>query len=262
MLFFRRLFRAGKVAWAFASSLTRLALTRPRTRQARAEWLTRLCRRVLHTVGITWTTSGPIPERGAVITNHLSYLDILLHAALRPCVFVAAIEIRRLPLLGWMSMMAGTVYVTRGAGGSAAQAANGMIEGFHDGLPVVFFPEGGTGVGDVPLLPLHSGLLANALEAGAPVTPGFLQYCLSSADIAAGRSVRNDVAWGDQTLPAHLWNLLGLQPVQAHATFAPHPVAFSAEARSNRKLAAREAQGALLSLAGTGREKIGTPQLK
>ena len=31
---------------------------------------------------------------GAVITNHLSYVDIVVHAAIRPCVFVSAIETR------------------------------------------------------------------------------------------------------------------------------------------------------------------------
>jgi 1-acyl-sn-glycerol-3-phosphate acyltransferase len=144
--------------------------------------------------------------------------------------------------------MAGTVYVTRGAGGSAAQAAGGMVEGFRDGLPVVFFPEGGTGVGDVPLLPLHSGLLANALEAEASVTAGFIQYFLSPEDVAAGRSSRDDVAWGQQTLPAHLWNLLGLHPLRAEITFAAGPVAFSPEAVSDRKLAAEEARTAMLAL--------------
>jgi lyso-ornithine lipid O-acyltransferase len=246
----RKLIKGAKVVWAFGYSLTALVVTRPKTRRARAEWLTRFCRRVLRAANVTYSASGPVPEQGAVITNHLTYVDILIHAALRPCVFVSAIETRRMPLIGWISMMAGTVYVTRGAGGSAAQAANGMAEGFHDGLPVVFFPEGGTGVGDVPLLPLHTGLLANALEAGVTVTPGFLSYQLSQEDVAAGRATRNDVAWGQQTLPAHLWNFLGLAAVRGQIRFAPNPVPFTPEAFVDRKLAAAQAEGALLKLVG------------
>lgn len=248
MLLFRKLFRGAKVTWAFAYSVLELLVTRPKTRQARAGWLSGLCRRILRAVDITFTVSGPIPGHGAVITNHLTYVDILLHSAMRPCVFVSAIEVRRMPVFGWMSMMAGTVYVKRGVGGSAAKAAGGMAEGLRDGLPVVFFPEGGTGVGDVPLLPLHSGLLANSLEEGAPVTPGFINYTLSPADVAAGKTPRNDVAWGDQTLPAHLWNLLGLKPFQGHVTFASTPIPFSPEANANRKVAAVEARDAILSL--------------
>ncbi len=248
MLFLRKLKKGAKIVWQFVSALTTLAVTRPRTRRARAEWLSQFCRRVLAVADVAYAVHGPVPAQGAVISNHLSYLDVLLHASLRPCVFVSAIETRRMPLIGWLSMMAGTVYVTRGAGGSAAQAAGGMTEGFRDGLPVVFFPEGATGVGDVPLLPLRSGLLANALEAEAPVTAGFIQYFLSPEDIAAGRSSREDVAWGQQTLPAHLWNLLGLHPLRAEISFAPAPVTFTPEAGRDRKVAADEARTAILSL--------------
>ena len=248
MLLLRKILRAARVIWAFTYSLAGLILTRPRTRRDRAAWLSRFCRRVLRAAYVTWGSEGPIPAHGAVITNHLSYLDVLLHASLRPCVFVSAIETRRMPLLGWISMMAGTVYVVRGAGGSAAQAAGGMAEGFRDGLPVVFFPEGGTGVGDVPLLPLHSGLLANALAGQAPVTAGFIRYQLSAEDLAAGRTVRDDVAWGTQRLPAHLWNLLGLAGINAEVHFAERPIAFSPRALTERKLAADEARAAMLAI--------------
>lgn len=251
MLFMRKLGKGARIVWAFAYSLTGLVITRPRTRRDRAAWLSRFCRRVLHAANVSWKAVGHVPEAGAVITNHLSYLDILVHAAIRPCAFVSAIETRRMPLIGWISMMAGTVYVTRGAGGSAAQAAANMAAGFSDGLPIVFFPEGGTGNGAVPLLPLHSGLLANSLEARAPVTAGFLRYVLSPQDLAAGRSVAEDVAWTHQTLPAHLWNLLGLQDLHAVATFASQPIAFAASAYDDRKVASEQAQSAILDVVGT-----------
>ena len=249
MAFLHKLIRAAKVAWAVGRSVLLLVLQRPRDRSARAAWLTKTCRRVLTAAEVTWEATGLVPQRGAVISNHLSYIDILVHAALRPCVFVAAIEIRQMPLIGWMSMMAGTVYVTRGAGGSAAKAADGMAEGFDDGLPVVFFPEGGTGVGDQPLLPLHSGLLSVAMAAGAPITAAYLGYTLGAADLAAGRTTRNDVHWGSQTLPAHLWNLFELHTLHAVMHFAPGPILFSAEALKDRKIAADEARDVLLDLA-------------
>lgn len=245
-MFLRKVVRGTKVVWAFAVSLTELVITRPASRRARASWLTKFCRRVLRAASVTWQVVGPVPEQGAVITNHLTYIDILVHAALRPCVFVSAIETRRMPLIGWISMMAGTVYVTRGAGGSAAKAAGGMAEGFRDGLPVVFFPEGGTSLGDEPLLPLHSGLLATALECEASITAGFLRYGVSAADLADGRSTRNDVHWGKQSLPAHLWNLFGLRHIAAQICFAPAPIAFPPEALLDRKIATEQATEAIL----------------
>lgn len=249
MRFWHKLVRGFRIATAFVASLTELIVKRPQSRQRRAEWLTRFCRRVLRAANVSWSASGPVPQAGAVITNHLTYVDILVHAALRPCVFVSAIETRQMPLIGWISMMAGTVYVTRGAGGSAAKAASGMVEGFHDGLPVVFFPEGGTSLGDEPVLPLRTGLLATAIEAGAAVTPGFLTYSLSDKDTAAGRTKRADIHWGKQTLPAHLWNFLGLRQVTAHVRFADAPLHFTPAALVDRKIAADEARDVMIQLA-------------
>ncbi|HZQ44108.1 MAG TPA: lysophospholipid acyltransferase family protein [Acidobacteriaceae bacterium] len=245
MSLLRTIWRAAKVVTVFAVQLTKLVVMRPHTRPERAAWLTGFCRQALRTVNVSWVAEGLVPMEGAVITNHLSYLDIVVHAAIRPCVFVSAIETRKMPLIGWISMMAGTVYVERGGGGSAEKAAKGMAKGFRDGLPVVFFPEGGTFIGDEPVMPFHSGLLAEALEAEAPVWPGFIRYEVSEADRAEGKSARNDVHWSTQTLLAHLWNFLGLRGVQAEVRFAEEPVEFSRAAYEDRKVAAAEAREAV-----------------
>lgn len=248
MNLFHKLWRALKIVAVFAYHLAKVLLTRPHTRPQRAAWVSGFCRAVLRAVDVTWSTEGPIPMEGAVICNHLSYLDILVHSSIRPCVFVAAIETRKMPLIGWISMMAGTVYVTRGAGGSAEKAAEGMAKGFRDELPVVFFPEGTTFVDDTTVQPFHSGLLAQALEAGATVTPGFLRYTLAPIDLAHGKSARNDIHWGPQPLLKHLWNFLGLHQLHAHLRFAEEPIQFSPQAYEDRKVAAEEARAAVLAL--------------
>ena len=226
----------------FASAIAEVVIKRPRSRPERAAWLGRLCTRVLAAADIRAVTEGPVPMSGAVISNHLTFLDILVHSSLRPCVFVSKAELRKTPLLGWISMMAGTVYVERGAGGSAAKAAEGMGKGFRDGLPVTFFPEGTTGTGDVLLLPFRSGLIAQAMAAGAPITPAFIHYELSPADIARGRTTRDDIHWGEQSLVTLMWRLLRLEYVVVTARFAENPIAFSPAAVEDRKIAAEEAQ--------------------
>jgi len=246
--FVRRLYRLLKVAAVFAYSIVEVAVQRPRSRAARAAWLGRIGHRLCRAVDITYDTIGIVPADGAVISNHLSYVDIVVHASLRPCVFVSKIELRSTPVLGWISMMAGTVYVARGTGGSAAKAAQGMAKGFRDGLPVVFFPEGTTGVGDVTVLPFRSGLLAQAIAAEVPVRYGFIRYNLTPFDIARGKNVHDDVHWGSQTLWHHVWNILDLHGVHATVQFAPDPIAFSQAAIDNRKIAAHEAEAAVAAL--------------
>ena len=246
---FVKVFRAFRIAAVFTYSVVELVITRPRARPDRAAWLSKLCRRLLRCVNFTYATSGPVPSSGGVISNHLSYIDILLHGAIRPCVFVSKAEVRRMPVFGWISFMAGTVYVERGAGGSAAKAAEGMAKGFRDGLPVTFFPEGTTGVDDGTVMPFRSGLLAQALAVEAPITPGFLWYELSPQDQAEGRTPGNDIHWGPQTLSAHLWNLLGLRGAKITIHFASASIPFTAAALQNRKVAAVEAHDAVLTLA-------------
>jgi 1-acyl-sn-glycerol-3-phosphate acyltransferase len=247
--FLRRWYRILSVAFVFAYSTVEVFLQRPRTRAARAAWLSKIGNRLIRTQDITFTTVGPIPMHGAVISNHLTYVDILLHAAMRPCVFVSKIELRKTPVLGWISLMAGTIYVARGAGGSAAKAAEGMAKGFRDRLPVVFFPEGTTGVGDEPVMSMRSGLLAQSIAAGEPVTAGFIHYDLTPYDLARGKTTRDDVHWGPQTLWQHMWNFVDLHGLHATIHFAAEPIAFSQAAIENRKVAAEEARAAVAALA-------------
>lgn len=250
MNFFRRLYRTIYLVILFTYATLELVVTRPHSRPERAAWLSRFCNRVLRAMDVHFSIEGPVPMAGAVITNHLTYVDIIVHSAMRPCVFVSKAELRKTPLLGWMSMMSGTVYVERGAGGSAAKAAEGMAKGFRDGLPVVFFPEGTTGVGDETAMPFRSGLIAQAMEAEQSITPGFIRYELSPEDLAAGKTARNDVHWGPQSLPAHIWNFVGLHRLTAHIRFAGSPVQFSRAAIADRKIAAEEAREAVLKVSG------------
>ena len=201
-------------------------------------------------LGIGISVVGEFPARGAVISNHLSYLDIVLFAAVHPCVFVSKEEIRSWPVVGWMTTMAGTVYVARGHGGSAVRARQGTQAALDAGLPVVFFPEGTTSNGS-GLLKFHSGLLGQVLAGGAPVTAAYLRYSLGAGN-PVGVTVADDVCyWGDGSMVRHIFKLLGLRGVQAEVRFAEAAIAFSSD-KLHRKQAAIEAQAAVAWLGVSG----------
>ena len=189
---------------------------------------------------------GRFPERGALISNHLSYIDIIVLAAIHPCVFASKAEIASWPVVGWMTTMSGTVYVERGHGGSAMQARKGMQEAVDAGLPVVFFPEGTTSNGS-QLLKFHSGLLAQLIDGGAPVTAAYLRYRLAE-DNGPDVSVADDVCyWGDRNMLAHIFKFLGLRGVRVDVRFAEEPIVFSSDGL-HRKMAAVEARAAVAVL--------------
>ena len=246
MRLFRSLWRSVRLVGYFAVYGTELLVRRPKTREERADWLHRFAARALRGLGIEINVEGAFPERGAVISNHLSYLDIVVFAALHRCVFVSKAEIQGWPVLGWMTDMSGAVYVARGHGGSAMKARQGMRATVDAGLPVVFFPEGTTSDGS-GLLPFHSGLLAQAMTLRTPVTAAHIGYTLEE-DNGPDVTVGNDVCyWGDVTLLPHVFRLLGLRGVKAEVRFAERPIAFSSDVL-HRKLAAREARAAVMAL--------------
>ena len=237
-----------KLAGLFCYATTELLVTRPATRELRAEWLHRFCARAMKRMGIRVRVVGRYPERGAVITNHLGYLDIVTLAALHRCVFVSKAEIQKWPLLGWMTTLSGTVYVERGRGGSAMRAQSGMQAAAEAGLPVVFFPEGTTSNGET-VMKFHSGILALAIESGEPVTAGYLRYRLTE-DNGPGVTVADDVCyWGDTVLAVHVFRLLGLRGVEVEVRFADGPIVFSGDV-GQRKKAAEEARAAVMEVGG------------
>jgi 1-acyl-sn-glycerol-3-phosphate acyltransferase len=200
-------------------------------------------------MGVAVRIQGRFPERGAVISNHLGYLDIMAIAALHPVAFVAKSELADFPLLGWMTTMSGTLYVERGRGGSAVRARSGLQSAAEVNLPVVFFPEGTTSSG-ATVLKFHSGILAQVRDAGEPVTAAFVRYRLTE-DNGPQVSLERDVCyWSDDAvLVPHVFRLLAIRGIEVSVRVADSPIAFSAEP-DNRKLAAEEARAAVMELGG------------
>jgi lyso-ornithine lipid O-acyltransferase len=249
---FRAAWRTVRVLGMFVVAGTELLVKQPATREQRADWLHRFCARAMRGLGIEIGVEGAFPERGAVISNHLSYVDIVVFAALHPCVFVSKAEVRSWPVVGWMTTMSGTVYVERGHGGSAMKARKGMQAVVDAGLPVVFFPEGTTSNGN-QLLKFHGGLLSQVIDGCAPVTAAYLRYSFTEKNLR-DVSVADDVCyWGDRNMLAHIFKFLGLRGVRANVRFAEEPIAFSSGGL-HRKMAAVEARAVVAALGAEGND--------
>src|SRR5882757_9535853 len=97
---------AGRICWfmvevtgvIFNYFFTAAFVSKSNKRQARAAWLQRASRRHLRIFNCTTTVTGPVPKSGLLVSNHLSYLDILVISAITPAVFVSKSEVRSWPL--------------------------------------------------------------------------------------------------------------------------------------------------------------------
>src|SRR6184192_3232697 len=109
---------------------------------ARALWLHRWSRFACRVLGIRIRTHGSMPSSGLLVSNHLSYLDIVVLSSIRPCVFVAKRDVARWPLFGWLAHAAGTIFVDRERRFSSRKAVEVVRQAIGTGSVVVLFPEG------------------------------------------------------------------------------------------------------------------------
>jgi 1-acyl-sn-glycerol-3-phosphate acyltransferase len=176
----------------------------------------RYCRRMVRALGVEWSVEGRLPQSGAVVSNHLSYLDILLYSSIRPFVMVAKADVGGWPGIGWLTRQAGTVYVVRGGGPMTYPGVNrAMAEAYRSGLPVLFFPEGTTTDGS-EIRPFRRGLFHSVLNEGVPLQVSALRYGCDDSRV----SIADDVCWwGDALLAPHLWQLASADGVRATVRF-------------------------------------------
>jgi len=114
------------------------------------------------------------PRRSYVfVSNHRSNLDVLALIAslwefqLR---WVAKEELFRIPLFGWGLRATKQILVNRADHAQAMASLAEAKKRMHDGISVVFFPEGTRG-GSGTMLPFKKGSFVFALETGAPIVP-------------------------------------------------------------------------------------------
>ncbi|MGO8766614.1 MAG: lysophospholipid acyltransferase family protein [Limisphaerales bacterium] len=231
---------AGIVICAMTDYLFRCALRgKGSSYRARAFWLQRHSRRILKMFKVTPEVSGPVPTQGLLILNHLSYLDVIVIAAITPAVFVAKKEVRSWPVLGICAWMGGTVFVDRQRRLQVGESNDEIKRALDEGVLLGLFPEG-TSTNGEEVLPFKSALLEPAARRTHSLFAGCVQYGLEEGDAS------NEVCyWGDHAFFPHMLNLMGKRRIRAAVRFAPFESSVA-----DRKELARQLRGEVLRLKG------------
>jgi len=228
---FRVIGRFLWLGWVVSSGIVEFlfccAFTRKNSRIKRAVWLQRQARGALKMFRLRPQVEGPVPTRGLLISNHLSYLDILVLSSIVPSVFVSKSEVKSWPVFGQFASMGGTVYVDRSRRTQVGDVNGEIQAALDEGALVVLFPEGTSSNGE-GVLPFRSALLQPAI--GHPVTVCHIRYELDD-----GRPGDEVSYWGDHTFFPHMLNLMSKRQVRATVRLAPVDVAIS----DRKELAAR-----------------------
>lgn len=196
--------------------------------------------------GVRWlagikveVTGAPVLDRPALmLSNHVSYLDIVVLGSILPCSFVAKAEVESWPAFGWLAKQQRTVFVQRDPRRAKGQLED-MKRRLQDGGCLVLFPEGTSSDGS-RVLPFKSSLL-QAAEIELPDTGQVEVQTISIAysrldGMPMGRALRPLFAWyGDMDLAPHLIDLLGIGTITVDLTF--HDPRRLAQAGDRKQLA-------------------------
>ena len=229
---------AREITWIALNYVPRVALRSDSSLlQAKARWLQWGCRRVIKIFRLEIHAAESVPRQGLMVSNHLSYLDVLVFSALTPCVFVAKREVKDWPVFGWFARLAGTLFADRQRRLQVGVLAKALKDVLDQGTLVVLFPEGTSSDGQT-VLPFKSALLSPVATCAGPVAASVIHYFLNDGD------VKDEVCyWKDMTLLPHLINLLSKQSIVAGVGFSQMEVN-----GSDRKMLARRLHAKVQSM--------------
>lgn len=180
----------------------------------------------------------PMAERGAVVANHVSWLDIFALNAPQRIYFVAKAEVASWFGIGWLARATGTQFIRRDARDARLQKE--IFEArLRAGHHLCFFPEG-TNSDGVRLLPfkptLFAAFFAPELSEFMHIQPVSLVY-----HAPPERDERFYSWWGELGFGAHLLRVLA-QPRQGRIEIVFHD-AVAVTDFANRKEMARYCGG-------------------
>lgn len=199
-----------------------------------------VCRAALGVIGLGYERRGvPLRHGGAVVANHVSWLDIFTLNAGQRVYFVAKAEVARWPLIGALARVTGTVFITRQRQAAAAQVAL-FRHRLQAGHQLLFFPEG-TSTDGAQVLPFKPTLFAAFFDQGLP-EDFQLQAVSVIYQAPQGADARLYGWWGDMDFAAHLVATLAVRRQGAVRVIYHPPLTLAAYACRKDLARALEAQ--------------------
>ena len=206
-------------------------------------------------IGLRVTVIGqPTVGRALMlVSNHVSWLDILVLGSVGPLSFIAKAEVASWPAFGFLARLQGTVFIDRTRKADTQSVNRAVAARLQRGDVMVLFAEGTTGDG-TRILPFRSALLGAARDAAGAtsivdVQPVSLSYPKRGGLPLTATNRANEIAWvGDIELLPNLIGILTGLPVDAVVRFGD---ALPFGPATNRKIMTRTLETSVRQLTAT-----------
>ncbi len=154
---------------------TKIDAWREPPRDILPKYIQAFCRKSARALGVEVIEVEPVPKTHALwASNHVSWMDVPVIGSVSPAFFLSKAEVAKMPVMGPLAKVAGTLFIQRGSG-DAGSVASQMATFLKQGYSVVFFPEATTTNGR-QIKKLHGKLLQAAIDADKPIQPVVLCY--------------------------------------------------------------------------------------
>ncbi|MEU6275284.1 lysophospholipid acyltransferase family protein [Streptomyces populi] len=232
----RALLRLAALLAVVVLGVALVPLTARLREPSRQKWTRRWCLAVVRTAGVRARITGAARPTGGVliVSDHVSWLDIPLLAAVRPARMVAKAEVRGWPVAGALAARGGTLFIDRDRLRALPGTVERIAEVLRGGSAVAAFPEGSTWCGRARGR-YRRALFQAALDAGVPVQPVSIRY--RSVD---GATSTAPAFVGEDSLLASVWRVVSARGLVAEVTVRP---LLPAGGRLDRRSLAEVARG-------------------
>ncbi len=161
-----------------------------------------VCKAAFAILRLPLTVTGtPMRQKGAVVANHASWLDIFTLNAVQRLYFVSKAEVAGWPAIGWLARATGTVFIAR-KGTEAKRQQEVFEDRLRAGHKLCFFPEG-TSTDAIRVLPFKSSLFQAFYTHGLDRVM-FIQPVTVVYHAPPGQDARYYGWWGDMAFGPHL----------------------------------------------------------
>jgi len=140
-------------------------------------------KKILDIIEVKTVISGNIKNGNyLIISNHSSWLDIIILGSTFRTTFLSKVEVSKWPVIGKITTAVDMLFINRGEKNAASEAVSGISKFLSNNRSVAIFPEG-TSSGGKNLLNFKPRLFASCIDTGHPVQCVIIKYPYKNKNI-------------------------------------------------------------------------------
>lgn len=198
-----------------------LKLFRTETGRWRNYWLSLWGKTLCRILSVRVHVVGEKPQPPFfLVSNHLSYLDIIILYNILDTTFISKAEVRSWPVIGFMARTIGVIFIDRKRKSDLTKVNKAVAGQITQHQGVVLFPEGTTSNGE-QILPFKPSILEHPAKSVMGVDYVYIRYTTGSTDPNASEQV---CWWGDAAFGKHFYEFAKIHSVDAYIHFGSESV--------------------------------------